>query len=100
MTWVAIGALAAISFGLKMVGPVLVGDRTLTRRTGELVTLLPVPLLAALVVVGAFADGHRLHLDARAQALAVAGVLVVRRAPFLVVIGAAAATAAALRLAT
>ena len=86
MTWVAIGALAAISFGLKMVGPVLVGDRTLTRRTGELVTLLPVPLLAALVVVGAFADGHRLHLDARAPALAVAGVQVVRRAPLQVVL--------------
>lgn len=99
MTWFAIGALAAISFGLKMLGPVLVGDRDLNHRTRELVALLPVPLLAALVVVGAFADGHSLHLDARAPALAVAGVLVVRRAPFLVVICAAAATAAALRLA-
>ena len=49
-------------------------------------------------MIGAFADGHSLHLDARAPALAVAGVLVVRRAPFLVVICAAAATAAALRL--
>jgi branched-subunit amino acid transport protein len=98
VTWVAIGALAAISFGLKMLGPVLVGDRALGRRTREIVALLPVPLLAALIVIGAFADGHSLHLDARAPALAVAGVLVVRRAPFLVVICAAAATAAALRL--
>ena len=98
MTWVAIGALAAISFGLKMLGPVLVGDRALGPRTGELVALLPIPLLAALVVVGAVAGGHHLHLDARVPALAVAGVLVVRRAPFLVVICAAAATAAALRL--
>ena len=32
VTWVAIGALAAISFGLKMLGPVLVGDRALSPR--------------------------------------------------------------------
>lgn len=98
MTWVAIGALAAISFGLKMLGPVVVGDRTLSRRTGAIVGLLPVPMLAALVIVGAFADGRSVHLDARAPAVAAAGLLVARRAPFLVVICAAATTAAALRL--
>jgi hypothetical protein len=74
------------------------GDRTLSRRSGAIVGLLPVPMLAALVIVGAFADGHTLHLDARAPAVAVAGLLVARRAPFLLVICAAAATAAALRL--
>jgi branched-subunit amino acid transport protein len=98
MMWIAIGALAAISFGLKMLGPVVVGDRTLSRRTGAIVGLLPVPMLAALVIVGALADGRSLHLDARAPAVAVAGLLVARRAPFLLVICAAAATAAALRL--
>jgi branched-subunit amino acid transport protein len=98
MTWIAIGTLAAVSFGLKMLGPVVVGDRTLSRRSSAIVGLLPVPMLAALVVVGAFAEGRTLHLDARAPAVAVAGLLVARRAPFLLVICAAAATAAALRL--
>jgi branched-subunit amino acid transport protein len=98
MTWIAIGTLAAVSFGLKMLGPVVVGDRTLSRRSSAIVGLLPVPMLAALVVVGAFADGRTLHLDARAPAVAVAGLLAARRAPFLLVICAAAATAAALRL--
>jgi branched-subunit amino acid transport protein len=98
MTWVAICTLAAVSFGLKMLGPVVVGDRTLSRRSSAIVGLLPVPMLAALVIVGAFADGHTLHLDARAPAVAVAGLRVARRAPFLLVICAAAATAAALRL--
>ena len=43
-------------------------------------------------------DGQRLEIDARVPALAVAAVLVWRRAPFLVVVLAAAATAALLRL--
>ena len=32
MTWLAIGVLAAISFALKAVGPVIVGDRPLNPR--------------------------------------------------------------------
>jgi hypothetical protein len=56
-----------------------------------------VPLLAALILVQTLGDGPRLVIDARAPALAVAAVLVWRRAPFLVVVLAAAATAALLR---
>jgi hypothetical protein len=59
--------------------------------------LLPVPLLAALVVVQAFAGDRALVLDARAAGLGVAAVLVLLRAPFLLVVVAAAATAALVR---
>jgi branched-subunit amino acid transport protein len=59
--------------------------------------LVAVPLLAALILVQTLGDGRRLVVDARAPALAVAAVLVWRRAPFLVVVLAAAATAALLR---
>jgi hypothetical protein len=59
--------------------------------------LVAVPLLAALILVQTLGDGTRLVVDARAPALAVAAVLVWRRAPFLVVVLAAAATAALLR---
>jgi branched-subunit amino acid transport protein len=59
--------------------------------------LVAVPLLAALILVQTIGDGHRLILDARVPALGVAAVLVWRRAPFLVVVLAAAATAALLR---
>lgn len=97
MTWLAIGVLAAISFSLKAVGPVVVGDRALNRRAAELVALLPVPMLAALIAVGTLADGQSLHVDERLPAVAVATACLLRRLPFLVVIGAAAATAAALR---
>jgi hypothetical protein len=60
--------------------------------------LLPVALLAALVVVQAFATGRHLELDARAAGLAVAAVAVLLRAPFLLVVVAAAVTAALVRL--
>jgi hypothetical protein len=60
--------------------------------------LLPVALLAALVVVQAFSIGRSLHLDARAAGLAVAAVAGLVRAPCLVVVVLAAATAGLLRL--
>ena len=80
MTWLAIGVLAAISFALKAVGPVIVGDRPLDPRAATVVAMLPVPMLTALIVVGTFADGQSLHVDERLPAVAVAAVCVLRRA--------------------
>lgn len=59
--------------------------------------LLPVALLAALVAVQTFGDGQSLVVDARAAGLAVAVVALLLRAPFLLVVVAAAVTAAVLR---
>ena len=66
----------------------------------RIVELLPVALLAGLVVVEAVADGRHIHLDGpRLAGVGVAAVAVWRRMPFLVVVIAAAVTAALLRLA-
>ena len=97
MTWAAILAGAAGCYLLKLAGlsvprRVLEGDRS--RRVAD---VLPVALLAALAAVQTFADGRHLVVDARAAGVAVGLVAVWRRAPFLVVVGLAAATAAALR---
>jgi branched chain amino acid efflux pump len=97
VTWPAILALAAVSYALKAVGPVLAGGRELGPQLRQVLDLVAVPLLAALILIQTFGLGHQLVVDARAPALAVAGVLVWRRAPFLVVVLAAAATAALLR---
>lgn len=98
--WTAVLAAAAGCFALKVVGwsvPSRVLERDRVRRSA---TLLPIALLGGLVVVQAFAaDGH-LVLDARAAGLAVAAVAVVLRAPFLVVVVLAAATAGLLRALT
>lgn len=94
MSWAALLVLAAGSYALKAVGPMLVGDRELSAEVSRLLALVAVPLLAALIAVQTFADGEALTIDARAPALGVAAVLVWRKAPFLVVVIAAAATAA------
>jgi branched-subunit amino acid transport protein len=97
MSWTALLALGAVSYALKAVGPVLAGGRRLGPAARRALDLVAIPLLAALVVVQTIGDGSRLTLDARVPALAVAAVLVWRRAPFLVVVLAAAGTAALLR---
>jgi len=97
VTWTALLALCGISYALKAVGPVLAGGRELGPQLRQVLDLIAVPLLAALILVQTIGDGQRLTLDPRAPALAVAAVLVWRRAPFLVVVLAAAATAALLR---
>jgi branched chain amino acid efflux pump len=97
VTWAALIALCGISYALKAVGPVLAGGRELGPQLRQAVDLVAVPLLAALILVQTFGLGQQLVVDARAPALAVAGVLVWRRAPFLVVVLAAAATAALVR---
>jgi branched chain amino acid efflux pump len=97
VSWVALLALGAASYALKAAGPLLAGGRELAPRIRRLLDLVAVPLLAALIATQTAGSGHRLVLDARVPALAVAAVLTWRRAPFLVIVLAAAATAAGLR---
>jgi hypothetical protein len=74
--------------------PERVLDRPAVRR---LAGLMPVALLAALTALQTLATGDALVVDARLAGVAVAVVAVIRRAPFLVVVALAAATAALLR---
>lgn len=95
--WTAIllGGIAVV--GLKLVG-YLVPEEWLERpRPARITDLLTVALLAALVAVQTIGDGMALRVDARLPAVAVAALLLWRRAPFLVVVAAAAGTAALLR---
>lgn len=102
MIWAAVLVTAAGCYLLKLAG-MSVPERALAhpvvRRTAD---LLPVVLLAALVGVQVFAttrDGvPALTLDARLAGLLAAFVALLLRAPFIVVVFVAAATAALLRL--
>jgi branched-subunit amino acid transport protein len=97
MSWTALVALCTVSYALKAVGPVLAGGRQLGSQVRRVLDLVAIPLLAALILVQTLSAGHRLVIDARVPALAVAAVLVWRRVPFLAVVLAAAGTAALLR---
>jgi hypothetical protein len=95
--WAAVLATAAGCYLLKLAG-LLVPERWLEgERTARVMTLLPVALLAALAAVQALAVGGHLVVDARLAGVAVAVVALALRAPFIVVVAAAALTAALLR---
>ncbi len=98
--WPALAGLAAGSYALKVLGLLVLGDRTLHPTVLRLLALLPAALIAALIVVSTFANERELVVDARAAGLAAAGVAVWRRASFLVVVIAAAGAAAAVRAIT
>jgi branched-subunit amino acid transport protein len=97
VSWTALLLLAAGTYALKAIGPLVLGDRQPGPRTARVLALLAVPLLAALIVVQTVGDGERLVLDARVPALAVAAVCVWLRAPFVITVVAAAVVAAGLR---
>jgi len=99
ITW-GVLATALLCYLIKLVGlalPTQVLEHHYVIRLGA---LLPVSLLAALVAVQTFAMGESLTLDARAAGVAVAVLALILRAPFLLVVVLATATAALLRAAT
>jgi len=98
MTWLALLVAAAVCYAIKLAGLSLPHSLLEDPRLQRTVPLLPVALLAALIATQTFSTGGHLVLDVRVAALAVAGVAVLLRAPFLVVVAAGAATAALLRL--
>jgi fluoride ion exporter CrcB/FEX len=92
--WIAVLVASMGCAALKLAGYVVPArflESPIARRVLE---ALPVTLLSALVAVSTFATGSHLLLDSRAAGLAVAVVLVALRAPFLVVVVGACATAA------
>ena len=92
---VIIASLAVFSW--KMLG-YLIPQKWITdgiRAFSERVTVV---LLTALVAVQTLVSGNQVEFDARVPALGVAAILFALRVPYIVVVIAAAATAAGLRL--
>ena len=98
MTWTGVLVASVACYGLKLAGLSLPQAWLQNSRIQRAVPLIPIALLAALVATQTFSTGRHLVLDVRAAALGVAVIAVVLRAPFLVVVAVAAATAALLRL--
>ena len=96
--WAGILVACAACSALKLAGLSLPAGLLQDARVQRTIPLVPIALLAALIATNTFSTGHHLVLDVRAAALAVAVVAVLLRAPFLVVVVSAAATAALLRL--
>jgi Branched-chain amino acid transport protein (AzlD) len=94
--WAIVIALAVGTAALKLLGPLLLGGRSLWVTAMAIIELLAAALLAALVVVETFGNGRALTLDARALGVGFAAIALSRRAPVIVAVaGAAVVTAVA-----
>ena len=97
MSWPLLLLLAAGSYGLKVLGVTALGS-VVERRLGPVVSLLPAALFSALIVVMTFEEAGELVLDSRLAGVAVGAVATWRKAPLLIVVAAAMAVTASLRL--
>lgn len=95
--WNAVLLASIICVALKALGYLVPARLIEAPRTARITDLLTVALLAALVAVQTLGVGQSIVVDARVPAVLVAAGLLMIRAPFLVVVIAAALVAAALR---
>ncbi len=96
MNWAGIIVLSGGCYLAKLAG-VVAGGR-FSAALGPVTTLLPPALFSGIVVLMTVVDGTELVVDARLVGVAVAVVAVLRRAPFVVVVGLAMIVTAGLRL--
>ena len=98
MTWVVVAIVGAVTIVFKASGPVLLGRRRLPTRVAALVDVLAPAMLAALVVTQTVGGDGEIVVDERLAGV-IAGAIALRlRAPLLVVMVVAAATAGLIRL--
>ena len=90
--------LSAGTFAFRFAGPVLRERIAFPPWASKLLEAAAVVLLAALVATTALTQGHGFPGFARPAGVLAGGVLAWRKAPFLVVVAAAAAVTALLRL--
>ncbi len=93
-----LGMLAVGTFAFRLSGPVLRSRITFPASVSRLLEAAAVVLLAALVAVTALTSSRGFAGYARPAGVVVGGVLAWRKAPFMVVVVAAAVTTAVLRL--
>ena len=94
--WTFLG-LGLVSYAFKAAGPLLVGGRRMPPALDRFASLIPGPLLAALVMTSAIVADGRFVLDARVAGLAAAAIALWRGANFVVVVIVAAVVTAVVR---
>ena len=97
MNWWPVFATVAGLLALKLTGTVLPRRITEQPRVADLTLLVPIALIASVTASQAFTTGSELVLDARAMGVAAAVLALIARAPFIVVVLTAGASAALVR---
>jgi branched-subunit amino acid transport protein len=99
VTWVAIVALAAGTYALRVAGPLLRSRLRVPDGVQQYLSMSAVALLAALVATATLFAGTAFAGWARPAGVLVGALCAWRRLPFVVVVIVAAGTTALLRLA-
>jgi branched-subunit amino acid transport protein len=99
MPLLAIVALAAITYSFRLAGPVLRDRLRIPASAEGLIAAATATLLVSLAATGAVTQGHGFAGWARPAGVAVGGLLAARKAPFPLVVIAAATVTALLRVA-
>ncbi len=100
MSWFLLTAMILGAYGFKAIGVFALAGRdtgAISRRLTPFSALVPAALFAALIVVQTVGAERSLSLDARLAGVAVAVVASWRRAPFVLTVGLAMASTAAIR---
>lgn len=97
MSGIAVVLTSLLAWVQKALGHAVPQSWVSGKRTARAAALLPIAMLAALIAVSTVTANSEVTVDARLAGLAAAAVALVLRAPFLVVLLVAAATAAGLR---
>ncbi|MDF1480099.1 AzlD domain-containing protein [Leifsonia sp. H3M29-4] len=99
-TWHIILLAAILAYALKLSGYLIPPSFVERPTPARVANLLTVALLSALIVVQTVGAGQAIVFDARVPALLVAAGLFALRVPFILVVLAAAVTAALIRMLT
>lgn len=98
MSWALVLALSGAAYGLKLLGAVIIGQRTMPPAIERCLLLIPAALLAGLIAKDTFTTGQSIGIDARAVGLAVAAVATWKKLPFAIIIVLGVGTVAVIRL--
>ncbi len=91
-------ALSGAAYGLKLLGAVIIGQRTMPPVVERCLLLIPAALLAGLIAKDTFTTGQSIGVDARAVGLVVAALATWRKLPFAVIIVLGVGATALIRL--
>ena len=100
MTWSLVVMLAIGAYACKVVGLVVLGDRTVPPVVRRCLALIPAALITALVVKDTVSVGQQLVVDARLAGVTAAAIATWRRAPLVLVIVIGAGVTAVARAVT
>ena len=92
--WIVLGATSGLCFSIKLLGHLVPEPWLANPRLQRINALIPISLLSALVVAQGVVLKTHLMIDHRLAGLAVALAALFAKAPFPVVVVAAAATSA------